>query len=70
MPAIGTTAVAAAGVAASQGKMNLDAVIVVSTVAGEVGGLIGYAIGTRWGRQLFERPGKHQAGRAAHAREG
>ena len=35
----------------------------VATVAGEMGGLIGYAIGTRWGRALFERPGKHQAGR-------
>jgi membrane protein DedA with SNARE-associated domain len=28
-----------------------------------VGGLGGYAIGRRWGRQLVERPGKHQAGR-------
>ena len=63
VPAIGTAAVGAAGVAASQGKLDLTTVIVVSTVAGEVGGLIGYAIGKRWGRRLFERPGKHQAGR-------
>ena len=35
----------------------------VATVGGEVGGLIGYAIGNRWGRELLERPGKHQAGR-------
>ena len=38
--------------------------IAVATVAGEVGGLIGYAVGNRWGRQLLvERPGKHQTGR-------
>jgi membrane protein DedA with SNARE-associated domain len=38
-------------------------VVLVATAAGEVGGLIGYAIGNRWGRELLERPGKHQAGR-------
>jgi membrane protein DedA with SNARE-associated domain len=63
VPVIGATALGAAGVAASQGDLNLVAVVVVSTVAGEVGGLIGYAIGDRWGRVLLERPGKHQAGR-------
>jgi hypothetical protein len=30
-------------------------------VAGEIGGLAGYQIGLKWGRQLVERPGKHQA---------
>ena len=63
VPVIGATALGLAGVAASQGKLNLALVIVVSTAAGEVGGLIGYAIGNRWGRELLERPGKHQAGR-------
>lgn len=63
VPFIGATALGAAGVAASQGKLNLALVVGVSTLAGEVGGLIGYAIGNRWGRQLLERPGKHQAGR-------
>ena len=63
VPVIGATALGAAGVAASQGKLNLALVVGVSTLAGEVGGLIGYAIGNRWGRQLLERPGKHQAGR-------
>jgi len=38
-------------------------VIVVSVIAGEVGGLGGYAIGRRWGRRLLDRPGRHQAGR-------
>lgn len=63
VPIIGTTALGAAGIAASQGKLNLAWVVVVATVAGEVGGLIGYAVGNRWGRQLLERPGKHQTGR-------
>jgi membrane protein DedA with SNARE-associated domain len=78
VPFIGATVAGAAGVAASQGTLDLAAVIIVSTLAGEVGGLIGYAIGNRWGRQLMERPGKHQAGRqklvergeAAYARWG
>jgi membrane protein DedA with SNARE-associated domain len=41
--------------------LNLVAVIAVVTVAGEVGGLIGYRVGLRWGRELVARPGKHQA---------
>ncbi len=78
VPVIGASALGLAGVAASQGKLDLTAVLVVSTAAGEVGGLIGYAIGNRWGRALLERPGRHQAGRqrmelrgeAAYARWG
>jgi membrane-associated protein len=63
VPFIGATALGAAGIAASQGSLNLPTVVLVATAAGEVGGLIGYAIGNRWGRRLLERPGKHQAGR-------
>ncbi len=63
VPVIGASALGLAGVAASQGKLDLTVVLVVSTAAGEVGGLIGYAIGNRWGRELLERPGRHQAGR-------
>jgi membrane protein DedA with SNARE-associated domain len=63
VPLVGTAALGAAGVAASQGKLDLAAVIVVSVIAGEVGGLGGYAIGRRWGRRLLDRPGRHQAGR-------
>ena len=63
VPFIGATALGAAGVAASQGRLNLALVVGVSTLAGEVGGLTGYAIGNRWGREILERPGRHQAGR-------
>jgi membrane protein YqaA with SNARE-associated domain len=62
VPFIGATA-AAAGAAASQISLNLPAVIIVVTIAGEVGELIGYAIGDRWGRELLGRPGKQQARR-------
>ncbi len=63
VPAIGAAALTAASVAASRGQLELGVVIVVSTVAGEVGGLIGYSIGLRWGRELVARPGKHRDGR-------
>lgn len=63
VPFIGATALGAAGVAASQGRLNLALVVAVATVGGEVGGLLGYAIGDRWGRRLLERPGRHQEGR-------
>ncbi len=63
VPFIGATALGAAGVAASQGKLDLWLVVAVATLGGEAGGLIGYAVGSRWGRVLLERPGKHRAGR-------
>ncbi|MGA8724274.1 MAG: hypothetical protein WB565_04490 [Acidimicrobiales bacterium] len=63
VPFIGATALGAAGAAASQGRLDLAAVVIVATLAGEAGGLLGYSIGNRWGRQFLERPGKHQAGR-------
>ena len=63
VPVIGTAALGAAAVAASQDKLDLAAVIVIAVLAGEAGGLAGYAIGRRWGRRLVERPGKRRAGR-------
>lgn len=70
VPFIGATALGAAAVAASQGRLNLAVVVGVATVAGEVGGLIGYAVGDRWGQLLLERPGKHQEGRRKMVEKG
>jgi membrane protein DedA with SNARE-associated domain len=70
VPFIGAAATGAAGVAASQGNLVLAWVIVVTIAAGEVGGLIGYGIGDRWGRQLLQRPGKHQEGRVKLVEKG
>jgi membrane protein DedA with SNARE-associated domain len=64
VPAIGATALTAAAVAASQGRLDLAVVLAVSTTAGEVGGLVGYSIGDHWGRDLADRPGKHHDRRA------
>src|ERR1700750_104631 len=63
VPLIGTAALGAAAVAASQRRLDLAGVSVVSVVAGEEGGLGGYAVGRRWGRRLLERPGRHQGRR-------
>jgi membrane protein DedA with SNARE-associated domain len=70
VPFLGAAVAGAAGVAASQGELDLAAVILVTIVAGEVGGLIGYDIGFRWGRALLDRPGKHQARRQRLMSEG
>jgi membrane protein DedA with SNARE-associated domain len=70
VPFVGATVAGAAGVAASQGALDLSAVIVVATIAGEMGGLLGYDIGFRWGRELLGRPGRHQARRQRLLAEG
>jgi len=63
VPIIGGIAAGTAGALASQGELGLAAVIVIVAIAGELGGLIGYRIGFRWGRALVERPGKRQESR-------
>lgn len=70
VPMIGATAAAAAGAAASQGTLALDDVVIVATLAGEAGGLVGYAIGSHWGRALLGRPGRHLAARQAVLEKG
>src|SRR5712691_6336044 len=58
IPAIGGVVVGWAAVLASQGKLNIVAVLIVAALGAEAGGLAGYSIGERWGRKLLERPGR------------
>jgi membrane protein DedA with SNARE-associated domain len=57
IPVIGTAVIGLAAVLASQGRLNIVAVLAVAAIGCEVGGLGGYGIGDHWGRQLLERPG-------------
>jgi len=60
IPAIGAVVVGWASVLASQGKLNIAVVLIVAALGAEVGGLIGYAIGARWGRRLLDLRGPWQ----------
>lgn len=57
VPLIGTIAIGTAAVFASQGELNIAAVLIVSAVGNEIGGLLGYKIGDRWGERILEHPG-------------
>jgi membrane protein DedA with SNARE-associated domain len=60
IPVIGAAVVSWAAVLASQGQLNIVVVLVVALAGAEVGGLTGYRIGARWGRQILDRPGRWQ----------
>jgi membrane protein DedA with SNARE-associated domain len=55
IPLPGETALAAAGVLASQGNMSIVAVIAVAAVAAILGDNIGYWVGRLGGRKLLQR---------------
>jgi membrane protein DedA with SNARE-associated domain len=57
VPIPGETALIAAAVLASQGKLEIVWVIVVAAAGAIVGDNIGYVIGRKGGRWLLERPG-------------
>jgi membrane protein DedA with SNARE-associated domain len=57
VPFIATAVIGTAAVLASQGQLNIVAVLVVAALGCEVGGLGGFRIGYHWGRELLERPG-------------
>jgi len=57
IPGIGAAVLGGATLAASQGHLNIAAVLVVAVIAVEVGGMAGYSVGSRWGRALLSRPG-------------
>src|SRR5207249_8910548 len=63
IPGIGAAVLGAATAAASQGHLNLAAVLVVAVIAVEIGGLAGYSVGMRWGRAVLSRRGPLLAGR-------
>jgi membrane-associated protein len=54
----GETALIAASVLASQGKLQVELVIALAATAAIVGDNIGYVIGRKGGRWLLERPGR------------
>jgi membrane protein DedA with SNARE-associated domain len=56
-PIPGETALITGSVLASQGKMEIVAVIAIAAVAAIVGDNIGYLIGRKGGRWVLERPG-------------
>jgi membrane protein DedA with SNARE-associated domain len=58
VPAIGTIALGAAAVLASQHELSIDAVIIAGCLGAAVGGVLGYGGGRRWGLALMERPGR------------
>lgn len=55
LPLPGETALIAAALLASRGKLDIVAVIIVSAVSAEAGGLIGFELGRRGGRRLLHR---------------
>jgi membrane protein DedA with SNARE-associated domain len=57
IPSPGETALVAAAVLASQGKLQIWLVIVIGIASAIVGDNIGYALGRRFGREVLEAPG-------------
>jgi membrane protein DedA with SNARE-associated domain len=57
VPIPGETALIAAAVLASQGKLQIPFVIALAAAAAIVGDNVGYLIGRKGGRWLLERPG-------------
>ena len=57
VPVPGETALIAAGILASDGRVAIEGVIAIAAVAAILGDNIGYLIGRTGGRRLLERPG-------------
>ncbi len=48
IPFTGTAAIGAAAVLASQGQLNIAAVLIVAAIGNQAGGLLGFQVGDRW----------------------
>ena len=57
LPVPGETALIAAGVLASKGRLSIELVILIAAASAIVGDNIGYWIGRKGGRRLLEAPG-------------
>jgi membrane protein DedA with SNARE-associated domain len=65
VPLPGETALFAASILASDGKLSIEAVIAVAATAAIVGDNVGYLIGRKAGRRLLEAPGLFERHRRA-----
>src|SRR5438270_4239030 len=57
IPSPGETALVAAAVLASQGKLQIWLVIVIGVCSAIIGDNVGYLLGRKFGRELLEAPG-------------
>jgi membrane protein DedA with SNARE-associated domain len=64
VPSPGETALVLAAVLASQGKLNIELVLVIGIASAIIGDNLGYLLGRRFGREAFTAPGPFQKHRA------
>ena len=57
IPVPGETALITGALAASSGQLSIEVVIVLAATAAIIGDNVGFAIGRRFGRRIFEKPG-------------
>jgi membrane protein DedA with SNARE-associated domain len=70
IPSPGETALVAAAVLASQGKLQIELVILIGIVSAIIGDNIGYLLGRKFGRGLLEAPGPFYERRMLFVRAG
>lgn len=70
VPSPGETALVLAAVLASQGKLNIELVILIGSVSAIMGDNIGYLLGRRFGREVFTARGPFRSHRVRAIRAG
>jgi membrane protein DedA with SNARE-associated domain len=70
VPSPGETALVAAAILASQGKLQIWLVILIGIVSAIVGDNLGYLVGRKLGREVLEAPGPFQNRRVTMIRAG